>query len=139
MAFRYQRLPRGGWRRRARGWKYELTEDYLAQVYFVYPKAGRGVACDEWISLNEQAWLRVAKGYAWDGPSGPTFDTETFMRGSLVHDALYQLIRAGELVGAQRKGADLELRRVCREDGMNPIRAWWVYWVVRMFGWLAAR
>lgn len=70
-----------------------------------------------------------------DGPSGPTFDTLTFMRGSLVHDALYQLMREGGLDRQMyREAADITLRQICLEDGMNPIRAWWVYQGVRLFG-----
>jgi hypothetical protein len=26
------------------------------------------------------------------------------------------------------------MRRVCREDGMSRIRAWWAYRAVRLFG-----
>ena len=74
----------------------------------------------------------MKKGYAWDGPSGPTIDTRNFMRGSLVHDALYQLMREEHLdKETYRKPADQLLRDMCREDGMWSIRAWWVYLAVR--------
>ena len=56
------------------------------------------------------------------------------MRGSLVHDALYQLMREGLLDLGWRETADQELRRVCLEDGMSAIRAWWVYKAVRFGG-----
>ena len=36
------------------------------------------------------------------------------------------------------KTADKELKRICREDGMSSIRAWWVYESVRQFGGSAA-
>ena len=65
--------------------------------------------------------------------------TKDFMRGSLVHDALYQLMRDGQLdAGEWRKQADKELRRLCREDGMNPLRAAWVYAAVQLFARKAA-
>lgn len=88
----------------------------------------------DWIDLAGDGTLTLREGYAWDGPSGPTLDTLTFMRGSLVHDALYQLMREGHLDPARhRAAADRILRALCLEDGMNPLRAWWVYQGVRLF------
>ncbi len=63
----------------------------------------------------------------WDGPSGLTIDTPNFMRGSLVHDTLYQLLRNELIEQKWRDEADEELRRICREDGMSKICANWVY------------
>jgi hypothetical protein len=61
------------------------------------------------------------------------------MRGSLVHDALYQLMRNRHLSDARwRDEADLELKRMCIEDGMSSIRAWWVHRGVRVGGGPAA-
>ena len=45
------------------------------------------------------------------------------MCGSLVHDALYQLLRLGLLPPECRAAADAELYRICRADGMSWIRA----------------
>ncbi len=79
--------------------------------------------------------LTIYLRYAYDGPSGPTFDTKTFMRGSLVHDVYYQLMREGHLDRKKwRKYADEELRRICLEDGMSKFRAWYVYKTIRVFG-----
>ena len=78
--------------------------------------------------------LIAYKGYAWDGPSGPTIDTKSFMRGSLVHDALYQAMREGLLDRSYREKADQILYDLCRADGMSRFRAWYVYRFVRMFG-----
>ena len=88
---------------------------------------------NRFISLDATGMLRIKAGYAWDGPSGPTFDTRNFMRGSLVHDALYGLMRAGLLARGWRLAADRLLRKICREDGMSKIRAWWVYSAVRRY------
>lgn len=56
------------------------------------------------------------------------------MRGSLVHDALYQLMRERHLDRAlHRAAADRILRDICRQDGMGRLRAAWVYWGVRRF------
>ena len=58
---------------------------------------------------------------------------------SLVHDAMYQLMRMGEMSNIYREEADKLLRDICIEDGMWRVRAWWVYRAVRMFGGRAAR
>lgn len=78
--------------------------------------------------------MYIRKGYSWDGPSGPTIDTNNFMRGSLYHDALYQLMREGLLHEQYREFADDVLYRMIRENGMFWLRAKWVYWGVRIFG-----
>lgn len=85
-------------------------------------------------SISEDGVVTLRRGYAWDGPSGPTIDTYTFMRGSLFHDALYQLMREGVLPLSTRKHADEILRDICLEDGMSKIRAAWVYRGVRIGG-----
>lgn len=85
--------------------------------------------------------LIIGEGYAWDGPSGPSIDTKDFMRGSLVHDALYQLLREGVIDHereAFRKWSDAELYNICVEDGMPRWRAWYVWLAVRLFGGPAA-
>ncbi len=68
-------------------------------------------------------------------PSGPTIDTKSFMRGSLAHDALYQLMHEKLLTVADaRELADKVLRDICITDGMWKVRAWWVYRAVRIGG-----
>ena len=114
------------------GYKYQLVEEYLLTVSVTPDDA---VKVDEFIDLSTEGVLVIKKGYAWDGPSGPTIDTKNFMRGSLVHDALYQLMRADKLsIDQWREEADLELKRICLEDGMSRIRAWWVHRGVRLGG-----
>lgn len=85
------------------------------------------------LSVNGNLWL--APYYAWDGASGPMPDFNSIMRASLVHDALYQLMREGHLdLAKYRPAADQALLRYCLEDGMNPLLARWVYFCVRRFG-----
>jgi len=116
------------------GYKYQLVEEYQVKVS-VLPK--NDIKTD-FIELSTEGMLIIKKGYAWDGPSGPTIDTPNFMRGSLVHDALYQLLR-NELIDEEwRDEADEELRRICCEDGMPKICARWVYIAVRKWGKVAA-
>ena len=112
-----------------KGYKYKLVENF--KYTFKTPKPG--YIYTPYITIDNGVLL-LKSGYAWDGPSGPTIDTKSFMRGSLVHDALYQLIREGHLHISYRDWADRELRAICLEDGMNPVRAFYVYWMVRLFG-----
>ena len=113
------------------GYKYQLVKSYKAFVG-IYADVPCG---NSFIDVNHQGYITIKAGYAWDGPSGPTVDSKNFMRGSLVHDALYQLMREDHLSASQhRNTADKLLRKMCREDGMTAIRAWWVYQAVKNFG-----
>lgn len=86
------------------------------------------------LDMNSRS-INIKKGYCWDGPSGPTIDTDNFMRGSLFHDAWYQIMREyGSYYFKFRDDADRMLRLHCLEDGMSSWRARWVYWGVKTFG-----
>jgi hypothetical protein len=111
------------------GYKYQLAEDYSDNILLAPPEDIR----TEWIDLDAEGNLLIRKGYAWDGASGPTFDTKDSMRGSLIHDALYQLFRLGHLDPLElRDDADLIFRLVCLEDGMWKPRAYLWYQAVRI-------
>jgi len=45
------------------------------------------------LGITSDGMLKIKTGYSWDGPSWPAIDTKNFMQGSLIHDALYQLMR----------------------------------------------
>jgi len=115
------------------GYKYQLVNEYSTHIPI---KPEDDIHSDSgYIDLSQQGLLIIKKGYAWDGPSGPTFDTLNFMRGSLVHDALYQIMREGKLDNiTYRKPADKLLKNMCKEDGMSSLRAWWVFKGLRMGG-----
>jgi hypothetical protein len=119
-------------------YKYQLAEDY--QIPVEIDSDSLIVEPDQpvFIRLYHNV-LTIKAGYAWDGPSGPSVDTKNFMRGSLVHDALYQLLRAGKIDQKYRKYADQLLREMCRQDGMSAFRAWYVYRTVRAFAGFAAK
>ena len=52
-------------------------------------------------------------------PSGPVIDDRTNMRASLVHDALYQLMRNNHLnLGTDRQKADKLFEKMCIQDGV---------------------
>ena len=113
------------------GYKYQLVEEYQVEISVTPEKNIQ----TNYIDLTTEGLLTIKNGYAWDGPSGPTIDTPNFMRGSLVHDALYQLMR-NKLIDKEkwRKKADGDLKRMCVEDGMSRIRAWGVHEAVHCCG-----
>ena len=116
------------------GFKYQIHSDYRINLSFAPPK---NIDTD-YISFGLDGVLEIKKGYSSDGPSGPTIDTTNFMRGAFIHDALYQLIRLGELSMKYRALADQELRQCCLEDGMSSMRAWWIYNALKRGGRIAA-
>ncbi|BFT31242.1 hypothetical protein D210916BOD24_24180 [Alteromonas sp. D210916BOD_24] len=112
-------------------YKYQLASDYRILTNIV-PKTAIQT---EFIHLDKSGDLLVKSGYAWDGPSGPVVDTEENMRGSLVHDALYQLMRNGWLnARVHRKAADQLFKDICIEDGVSNFRASAYYKALRKFG-----
>jgi hypothetical protein len=117
-----------------KGYKYQLTNDVVVNTSII-PTSG---ILTRYITLSTDGKLTILNGYAWDGPSGPTIDTKTFMRGSLVHDALYQLIRMGLLPEEARLQADMVLDKICKEDGMSSFRRWYILKSLRLFGGPAA-
>ena len=114
------------------GYKYQLYTTYFHRLKHLRPAEP---ILTDYMDVLPTGRLIIKRGYAWDGPSGPTIDTKTFMRGSLVHDALYQMIRRKFLpMDPCRNQADRELQRICIQDGMNRFRAWYVYQAVDKFG-----
>ena len=111
-----------------RGFKYQMYEEvrrfipWLAHMTFETP-----------FIICVKGHCIIKKGYAWDGPSGPAIHTKSFMRGSLWHDVLYQLMRQEIISRHYRKEADELLVEICLEDGMWKIRAMWVLWGVDKF------
>ena len=123
---------------RHRGIKYVLEDTYRVQTALRPENANGVVTTDGLIELPATGLLTIHDGYASDGPSGPTFDTKSFMRAAFVHAAAYQLIRRGLLPAEMRVVADKELHRMVLEDGMWRIRAWWIYRGLRFGGASAA-
>lgn len=115
---------------------------YKHQVYSAWqtitPIVGHSAKVPGYIMLDASGLLSIESCYAWDGATG-AIDTANFMRGSLAHDALYQLMREGLLPLECRKAADDLLISLCKEDGMWPIRRAYVMAAVRAFGGIAVK
>ncbi len=128
-----------------KSYKYQLVFDYEIDILkelnidigpFNVLIEGGG---KKFIELKPNGKLKVFDGYSWDGPSGPTFDTKNFMRGSLVHDALYQLIREQKINSNRRALFDEVLYTICIQDGMWPLRAKIDWLGLKWFGAAAAK
>lgn len=113
------------------GYKYLLMRNM--QVAVDIP-----VNCQNDYIILRDGVLTMREDYAWDGASGPAMDTPDFMRGSLFHDGLYQLMREKLLDIKYRDAADRLLQKICLEDGMGKFRAGYVYQFVRWFAKSAA-
>ena len=122
----YKRLPES-----ELPYKYELTKSYTIQTK-LRPKKMIG---NKYVIIMPDGMLLIDKGYRWDGPSGPAIDTESFMRASLVHDALYQLIREGHLSRWRKFYADNLMLAITKEDGMFFPRYVWCWLGVAVGGW----
>lgn len=117
------------------GYKYRLEESYrcITQVKGFTANILDIDTQVDWIRISADGEIFIREGYCWDGPSGPTIDSKDFMRGSLVHDAFYQLMRDGKIPQSCRIDADRELRDICIEDGMPPMYAALVFSAVQEF------
>ena len=116
------------------GYKYQVRKDNKTDG-ICFPDTGYH-ECD-FLALGPTS-ITLRNGYASDGPSWPAIDTDTFMRGAFIHDGCYQAIRMGWLPESAREYCDRLLRQICLADGMNPLRAWWVYKGLRVGGGKAA-
>ncbi len=119
--------------RSLKNWKYQLLDEVITEtpiIHFSY-------RC-EFFEINTDGMLAVRRGYCWDGPSGPTWDSPGSLRPSLVHDVLYQMLRDQILPQHLRAVADEVFYNLMKYTGMGKIRAWYFYKAVRLFGGRAA-
>ena len=118
-----------------KGYKYQLAKDYVISLDL---QLQVNIITD-YIALTKDGYMVIKKAYAWDGCSGPTYDDKTNMRGGLVHDAGYQLMRLGLLPSKYKEFFDKLLRTICLEDGMWRLRAWYYFEGVDHFAKFAAK
>lgn len=113
------------------GYKHQLVTNYTIQTEITPPT---DEAIDtQFIQLDKKGVLTIRAGYAWDGASGPTWDNLKVKRASLVHDALYQLLRQAYLDREiWRRPIDKLFYDILREDGLWLVRARVWYRAVRI-------
>lgn len=115
-------------------WKYKLLADTVYESGIRIPRP----VSTEYILMSIDGRIYVRKGYSWDGATFAV-DTLSFMRGSLFHDAAYQLMREKEVPLVLLSQFDDMLVNICKDDGMNRFRRWRVRLGVRIGGGPAAR
>lgn len=121
------------------GWKYKTEEDIEVTV----PEMGLVSAEHTLYILLLSRELRISKSYAWNGASFVLFKwfgtPESWMVPSLIHDALYQLMRESKLTPTYRRTVDGIFYRLLRERGVSWVVAIVAYWAVRLGGNYAMR
>ncbi len=105
--------------RKLKGYKYDVK----FSITYLLPELKHIIFENDYLRLKDGV-LDIEKGYAWDGASGPTWDDKTNYRSSLVHDALYQILREADILHPKiiRLYADKLLRDMSIEDGGNKFR-----------------
>ncbi len=123
--------------RRLHPYKYQLLAEYRRELERRFESEPGG---NTYVRLGTDGVLVIAPHYAWDGPSGPVPDTHRNLEASLVHDALYQLMREGYLDAAlHRDWSDRLFAEMCRDRGVWRPVARLYYWGLRWFGGRFAR
>lgn len=103
------------------GYKYQLTRDYSCYTGIMLPET----VAYEFFTLTHDGYCNVRHGYAWDGASGPTFDTKSSMRGSLIHDCYCQAAKEGRIdYDTFAPEFNRVFKEICLEDEMCAPRAW---------------
>jgi len=97
---------------------------------------------------GKTGWIILKPGFTWDGPSGPTIDTDNWLKPSAEHDALYAGLKFGvfkdydvTLEGLKlnheqiRKYADDLMYERLVENGVHEFRAGYSWAGVRVSPW----
>ena len=113
--------------RKRRFWKYQLHEDEV-YVTDILPEKAIDTA---FLDMTVDGVLTVRKNYTWDGASGPSFDSKSTFSASLIHDALYNLMRENLLDRRHRKRVDQIFYEILISRGMSKFRARIWYRAVR--------
>ena len=103
---------------------YQLVEPETFQLKYIHPRED----IETWYcTLTKDGKLTGKIGWAWDGASGPTWDTKNTIRASCCHDLLAKLMRDKLLPHYLWTFADQEFDAILEEDGMWKFRR--SYWI----------
>lgn len=101
------------------GYKYVLEEAYSCKT----PITGVVISHDQFL-LELDGTLTIYKGWPWDGASGPTFDSKSSMRPSMIHDVFCYAMRSELLSYSEYQDTvNKFFKQQCIEDGMWEWRA----------------
>lgn len=114
-------------------YKYEMLRDRSVQT-----RIYNFNIITSFFRINKIGKMSILSGYRWDGPSGPTIDTPSFMRSSACHDVWFQCLRQARIPTKKRdfvfNESNKDLQSISIEDGMYRFRAYMVRKSVSMFG-----
>ncbi len=110
--------------------KYELLTNYRIQTN-IYPEHK---VRTKHITLFKNGILSIRRRFKWNG-GDMVIDTDTVIRGSLVHDALCILYHLKLLAKKWIKRINDIYRDVCRKDGMSLVRYCLHRLGLRIFWW----
>ena len=124
-------------------WKYRILQPVI-RFEIPYRLRLRMPAGQQSVSVYDRdgvtplatAFPRAVEGYAgycYDGPSGPAWDSITWLEGALVHDILCQLIDMRRLPAENQPKADSLMWLTNLDNGMRWFRAWYSYHGVRVY------
>jgi hypothetical protein len=108
------------------GYSYKLLKPYSVKVPIDENAEGRLLQLKDGV-------LTIEAGYTWDGVTeGP--DHRQDMRASLVHDALYELLRYNHLSKELVPKINAIYEKIALEDGEGGFRAEFMYRVENALG-----
>ena len=102
-----------------KGYKYQLASDELFHTSIIGYRVSK-----KRVELHPDGTVILREGYAWDGPSGPVFDRDTVMQASILHDALYEMMRWELVPHYEWRAADKEYGKQMKKDGAWAITVW---------------
>jgi len=101
-------------------YRYQLNGDYRL---FCYEELGKEKQIITKYITAYHGFINIRHGYCWDGATG-AYNNQSIIRASLIHDAIYQLIREGVIkYHPHKKKGDKLFYDLCIEDGMSKFRA----------------
>lgn len=115
------------------GYRHQLVESFemdVAAEAGIFPVTPGG---NEFVNLTLGGDLNIAIGYAWNGANWPAINTKSFVRPSLVHDALRQLWELGIIDDVGLAASDRLLAKMLREDGLIIAnrQPWFARWPLK--------
>lgn len=99
--------------RPAHNWKYQLLEDFSIRLDKRFKE---DKIVPNFIYLKKDGWITIKAHYCWDGCTFPAIQTKRTKRAGALHDALYQLFRAGLLPIDMRDWADRWFKKILIQD-----------------------
>lgn len=94
------------------GYRYQTEADFEWPTGIKPVKLGG----NRFVTLRDDGLLYIAAGYAWNGANKPAINDKSFVRPSLVHDALRQLWQLGVIDDTGLAASDKLLGEMLRTD-----------------------